>query len=54
MSIGAIIALVVFAGLAIWGFFLLRSKIVERRTEASSHRDAGTSIGDGSSGGGGD
>jgi hypothetical protein len=41
MPIGAIIALVVFAGLAIWGFFIFRQKVSERGSEKSSHYESG-------------
>jgi len=41
MSIGVIVALVFFVGFAVWGVFLLRSKVVERRSEKSSHSESG-------------
>jgi hypothetical protein len=40
MPFGAVVALIVLAGFAVWGIFILRSNAKERSTEASSHSES--------------
>jgi hypothetical protein len=47
MSIGLIFGGIVIAGLAVWAVMLLRSRIVGRRTEASSFSESGAGSGSG-------
>lgn len=51
MPFGLIVAIVVLVGFAVWGLVLLRSKIVEKPSEASSHYESRKGI-TGSHGGG--
>ena len=49
MPFGVIVGLILLAAFAAWGIVLMRSKVIERSTEASSHHEGGGGMSGGDS-----